>query len=458
METSPATSTARISKIPFYINRNFALLWGGQAVSNVGDFVFQTTLVLWIAAVIAKGQSWAPLAVSGVLLATFVPIFLIGPLAGVFVDRWEKRRTMLAMDATRAVLVSLLLLNTGIISLPVGWQLGLIYAVVFLESACSQFFNPSRFAFIGDVVEEQHRARASGLGQVTLNLAVVIGPPLAAPLLFAFGVQWALIINALSFVVSLLAILAVRPPPRAGSDSPAEQASFFRELAGGLRFFVSNRVLTTILISIVIAVLGAGCFDALNIFFLTQNLHAPADLYGFIGAAFGGGAILGAVLGSAFAQRIGVARMFWLFLIILGVLFLVYARLTSFALAAVAAFLVGVGNAPINVAAGPLILHVTPREYLGRVMAVINPSSSLASVVSITLAGTLASTALRGFHATFWGLTFGPMDTIFTGTGLLILLGGVYAMVNLRQVRLAGENAPAAALSVEAAAGEEGAH
>jgi MFS family permease len=458
METSPATSTAQISKVPFYINRNFALLWGGQAISNVGDFVFQTTLVLWIAAIIAKGQSWAPLAVSGVLLATFIPIFLIGPLAGVFVDRWEKRRTMLAMDATRAVLVSLLLLNTGIISLPVGWQLGLIYAVVFLESACSQFFNPSRFAFIGDVVDEQHRARASGLGQVTLNLAVVIGPPLAAPLLFAFGVQWALIINALSFVVSFLAISAVRPPPRAGSDSPAEQASFFRELVGGLRFFVSNRVLTTILIAVVIAVLGAGCFDALNIFFLTQNLHAPADLYGFIGAAFGVGAILGAILGSTFGQRIGAARMFWLSLLMIGMIFLIYARLTNFALAIGGAFLIGLGNAPLNVAVGPLILHVTPRAYIGRVMAVINPANSLASVVSITLAGTLASTALHGFHATFLGLTFGPIDTIFTGTGLLIVASGVYAMINLRQVRLAGENTPAAAPVETAAAGEEDVH
>ena len=456
METSPATSTTQISKVPFYINRNFALLWGGQAVSNVGDFVFQTTLVLWIAAIIAKGQSWAPLAVSGVLLATFIPIFLVGPIAGVFVDRWEKRHTMLAMDATRAVLIALLLLNTGILSLSIGGQLGFIYAVVFLESACSQFFNPSRFAFIGDVVDEQHRARASGLGQVTLNLAIVIGPPLAAPLLFAFGVQWALIINALSFVVSFLAILAVRSPQLARSGT-ADKASFFGELVSGLRFFISNRVLTTILISIVIAVLGAGCFNALNIFFVTQNLHTSANLYGLIDGIFGGGAILGAILGSAIVRRLGTARVFWLFILVLGVVFLVYARLTNFALALAGALLIGLSNAPINVAVGPLILHVTPREYIGRVMAVINPASSLASVASITLAGALASTALHGMHAALLGLTFGPIDTLFTGTGLLIVASGVYAMLNLRQVRLAGENTPAAAPVETAAAGEEGA-
>lgn len=147
--------------------------------------------------------------------------------------------------------------------------------------------------------------------------------------------------------------------------------------------------------------------------------------------------------------------MFWLFLLVIGAVFLIYARLTNFALAMVGTLLLGFSNAPIDIAVGPLILHVTPRKYIGRVMAVITPANSLASLVSVTLAGILASTALHGFHATFLGLTFGPIDAIFTGTGLLILIGGVYAMLNLRQVRLAGEDTPAAAPMEVAAAGEE---
>jgi MFS family permease len=71
--------------------------------------VFTTTLVLWVAVYIAPGQSWAPLAVSGVMIAALLPTLLVGPIAGVFVDRWEKRTTMLRMDAIRAILVALLL-------------------------------------------------------------------------------------------------------------------------------------------------------------------------------------------------------------------------------------------------------------------------------------------------------------------------------------------------------------
>ena len=85
-------------------NRNWLLLWLGQSVSITGDYVFDTTVVLWIATVIAKGQPWAPAAVGGVLIAAAVPALLVGPFAGVYVDRWDRHRTMLVADACRAAL------------------------------------------------------------------------------------------------------------------------------------------------------------------------------------------------------------------------------------------------------------------------------------------------------------------------------------------------------------------
>ncbi len=97
-------------KTPLFINRNFALLWVGQSISSIGDFFFTTTITLWVATQLARGQSWTPLAVSWVVLASVIPLLLVGPIAGVFVDRWDKRRTMLYMDAVRAGIVTLLLL------------------------------------------------------------------------------------------------------------------------------------------------------------------------------------------------------------------------------------------------------------------------------------------------------------------------------------------------------------
>src|SRR5258708_12914551 len=92
--------------------RNWRLLWIGQSVSATGDMVFYITVLLWIATIIAKGQPWAPAAASGALIATAGPVLIVGPLAGVFVDRWNRRRTMLAAAAARFALIP------GLLALP----------------------------------------------------------------------------------------------------------------------------------------------------------------------------------------------------------------------------------------------------------------------------------------------------------------------------------------------------
>jgi MFS family permease len=426
---------ARPSRRPSpLINRQFALLWAGGTVSGLGDIVFATTLALWIVADLAHGRTWAPLAVSGALLAAALPDVLVGPLAGVFVDRWDRRQTMLIMDALRAALVASLLLPTGIVALPgvhppAALALGSIYAAVFLAGVCGQFFGPSRMAAIGALVAERERPRASSLTQASSSLATIVGPPIAAALYFALGAGPALILNALSFAGSWLAIRAVRLSPVA---APAERAGGFRrEFAEGLRYFTGNRVLTTVLVTAVVVMLGGGALNALDIFFLIQNLHAPIHLFGLFGMAMGAGVLVGAVVAGAAATRLGLARTFWLSAIAVGLLILIYARLTSVAPAIALLFVMGLPQAAVNVAVGPLVLNATPPALIGRVVAVLQPLVSLAAMVSLALAGWLASGALRGFHAHWLGMRWGEVDTIFTGTGLLIVAGGLFAALRL---------------------------
>jgi MFS family permease len=440
----------KTGRLSLLINRDFALLWAGQFISATGDFTFAITLVLWVTLLIARGQPWAPLAVSAALVAEISPEFLVAPFAGVFADRWNKRRTMLMMDALRAVLVALLVFATGIVPmpwlpgsrLPVLWQLGAIYGIVFLTAACTQFFNPSALALVASIVEEPYRARASGLRQGASSIAAIIGPSLAALLFFGVGIPWALLLNALSFAASFLAILAMRAPGLPEGAAPQQHGGFLRELRAGLRFYFGNRVLVTLLIAGILALLGFGTLNTLGIFFVTQNLHAPAGLYGLLTSAQGVGAIAGAALVGLLAQRIGIVRNFCGALIVWGVTILVYARLTTFPPALALIFLSGFLVTAAQVAETPLFLHVTPPPFIGRAYAVFAPAISIAEVLSIVLAGYLDSTMLRHFHATVLGIILGPVDTIFTVTGLCVLGGGIYALVRLRGVQLAQEAAP----------------
>lgn len=444
--TSLATDHAPRKPGPL-INRNFALLWCGAAISYVGDFIFLTTLTLWIAVDIARGQAWAPLAISGLVIAASLPILLVGPLAGVFVDRWDKRRTMLAMDAARALIIALLLPAANLVPLPFlpGQrltpleQVGMIYGVVFLASVCAQFFNPGRMALINDLVPDASRARATGLMQTVMALAVVIGPALAAPLFFAAGVEWALLINAASFLVSFAALLAMHVPRAASHAAPEAPSSVRGEFWAGLRFFAGNRILMAQLVTGILFMLGAGALNTLDIFFVTQNLHTAPSLYGNLEAAYGLGSVMGALLASFIATRLRVARTFWVAALLLGALLIAYSRLTSYLPALVVMFLVGVPNAALNAAAGPIVYHVTPRAFLGRVSAILNPAFTLAALLSAALAGYLDGVVLRDFHLSLAGAAFGPVDTIFAGAGVLAIVGALYARASFGRLRLAGE-------------------
>lgn len=438
MDHTIPTATQASKKPGLLINRSFARLWTGQSLSVFGDMIFDMTLLVWVA-VLTKGQPWSPLAISGLLVAAAVPNLLIGPIAGVFVDRWDKRHTMLWMDAIRAALVGLLVLAGNVVPLPVlpggrlslGEQLGAIFGVVLLVSVCSQFFNPSRFALIGDVVEPDHQPKAAGLTQTSQSIAMLLGPAVAPPLYLVAGVEWALLINALSFVASFVLVLRVRPPQVARSVAPGERGHFLREFREGWRFTLGNRFSSTILLSLAIVMFGASAINALDILFALQRLHAPLGLYGLLATAMGVGMLGGAILSGLFAKRLGLVRLFTLCLLLIGVSILFYSRMTSFWPALPLMFFAGFFQAGLNVAFGPLLLRVTPRELLGRVKAILDPTSALVTLLGTAVVGYLAGTVLQGFHTTLLGLSFGPIDTIFTASAIIVLLGAIYTTIRL---------------------------
>ena len=425
----------------FFINRNFLLLWSGQVFSTFGDFLFGTTLILWMVTFVAPGRSWLPLAVSALILAQSLPRFLIQPLAGIFVDRWDKRRIMLWMDSIRAILISLLLFASGIFPvpfvpnghLPLGWLLALIYGVVFAVSVCTQFFAPAQFALIGDIVAELDLARASGWNLVVTNLAMILGPALASPLFLGIGVSWTFGFNAFSFIVSFLTMLIVQPPREAGNTHTKLKGHIWLEFLEGLHFVSRNTVVRTLTISLMIAMFGLGALNALDVFFLTQNLHTPTALYGFLSSAFGVGSIVGAALASLLVPRFGFTRAFWSSMIAVGVLILVFARMTNFLSALIVFGLLGIPNAANNVALEPLMLQTIPRNLVGRVFAVLTPAWTLTYIVSVALAGYAGSLVSWHVHMVVFGITFGPIDIILIGTGLLVIVGGVFAMVFLHR-------------------------
>ncbi|MFE3372472.1 MFS transporter [Streptomyces sp. NPDC059173] len=452
---------------PILINRDYTRLWFGQAVSSVGDMVFSTTLMLWVATVLAKDETWAPAAVSGVLVAGGTAVLVVGPIAGVFVDRWDKRRTMLGTEALRGGLVALLAAVSFLPAdaLPAGVWLVLVYGTVLVLHASARFFAPARFTIIADLVTgEADRARAAGITQATSQTALIVGPPLAAPLFFTLGVQWAMLFNALSYLVSYVAIHAVRvepskPAPADGGGTgkaAAGRSGVLPEFVAGLRFFRRSTFLVALLVFAVIGQFGAGALNTLNIFFTTENLGMSARLFGYVGMAIGVGGVVGALCAGRVVQWLGARRTTWVSLLVSGTLLVVYSRQTGFVGGIVVLVLFTVPITVLNTAMAPLLLSAATPEYRGRVVAVFQPMTQLAAMVAAALSGWLAGSVLHGFEGSVAGLRFGPVDTIIAAAGLCILLSGFYARSALPETATAEGGEPAGEPAREEPAGEAG--
>lgn len=417
------------------INRDYTRLWYGQAVSVVGDEVFSTTLALWVATRLGRGHSWAPAAMSGVLLSAGAAILVVGPLAGVFVDRWNRKLLMLRTEVVRALLVAVVAAVAFLPQrdLPAAAWLTLIYLTVFAVNAAGMFFMPARLVILGEIVPgDADRARASGIEQSTQATAAIIGPPLAAPLLFTVGVQWALVLNAASYLVSYAAIRSVRATGAgAGAGPEGGRGGFRREFAAGLRFLAGSRLLLGITVIAVVAQLGTGALNTLQVFFVTGNLHAPARLYGLLATAFGIGAVAGGLCSGRAVRWLGARTLLCASAAMTGGLVLLYARQASFAAGLVVFGLIALVVAMLNTAVTPLLLKAAPPRYLGRVTAVFMPASSLSQMLSMALAGWLASGALRGLHGSVLGVHVGPVDTIFSVAALLMVASGLAGMIAL---------------------------
>lgn len=225
-------------------------------------------------------------------------------------------------------------------------------------------------------------------------------------------------------------------PPAARSVHQGERGNLRREFMHGVRFTFGNLVTRTVLLVYVIVLFGAGALNALYIFFVTQDLHAPQEAIGSFPVVLGAGLVLGSLLGGPIAKRVGLTRIFWTSIILLGITAIALAWQTALIPGLICAFLVGIPNGMMNIALMPLVLGVTPREMVGRVMNLIEPSMTVAQVVSIAIFGTLASTIFSDFHARVLGQSLDVYAGLIVLASLLCIFVGIYAYLSLRRARV----------------------
>src|SRR5690606_9962185 len=206
-------------------NPDYALLWYAQAISLIGDWF--NTIVL--SALVSRYSNGSGLAISGLLLARFLPPLLVSPLAGVLLDRFDRKRLLIFSDVARFFIVLGFLLATS------PDRLWLIYVLSVLQFGLSALFEPGRSALMPSVVRREDLVHANVLGSITWSAMLAIGGALGGLVAAVLGTTTALLFDAATFLISALLIKKIRINREVVKHTEHEGISF-RDFVDGLRF------------------------------------------------------------------------------------------------------------------------------------------------------------------------------------------------------------------------------
>jgi MFS family permease len=360
-------------------------LWYAQVVSVFGDFL---ALFAVISILTFKLHATAQ-QVTGVQIAYMLPIAILGILAGVFVDRWPLKPTMVSSDSIRAGLCLLLL---------AAHQIWHFYAILAAISIVSSFFTPAQGVAIRSAVPLHGLRSANALMQQVMFGMRIIGPAIAAFMVAYLGPASCYVLDSVSFVGSACLIASVvflkseKPAPNP-AISAAEDASalgrIWLDMKQGISFIVHHAALFFVILAMAAGMFVIGCFGPLIAIYVRDSLHASTKMFGIVSPMIGLGMLLGINGLNTFGKKLSNTLLVYSGLCGIAVGLVILTLLPHIWSTLVGNFIIGFSVAGIIVPSQTLFQQATPPELLGRVGSTFMSIIFAAQISGLILSGLL---------------------------------------------------------------------
>src|SRR5882724_161332 len=362
-------------------NANYRNTWMAQVVSEIGDY-FNNVAVF----ALVMEKSGSGMVVSGVMLARAIPAVIAGPIAGVLLDRLDRKRIMIASDIVRALIALAFVLT---IDQPRPW---LLYALSAGLMFASPFFTPGRAPILPTIASPSELHSANSLTQTTPWATLTAGTMLAGLSTGRFGYRAAFIINSLSFVFSALAIARIAVPGgfRAVRRVSATHTHPWHEYAEGLAYMRSVPLMIGIAMISVGWAMGGGAAQVLFALFGEQVFHRGAEGIGYLWGFAGVGLLIGGTIGHVAGRRATFSRYkrtVTVSYVLHGAAYMLFSQVESFTAALVWMMFSRVGMAVTSVLNQSQLLTHTPDEFRGRVFSTMESLRWSVMIVSMAAAG-----------------------------------------------------------------------
>ena len=392
-------------------------LWLGQLVSSFGDTLHYVALVVLVFQLSGEG-----LAVAGLVAVEIVPVLVLGPVAGVVIDRFGRKGILVASDLVRAALALSLVWPQGV------WH---AYVVAAGLAAASVFFNPTVNAVIPALTTTEQRLAANSVSWSTGRLVQILAASIAGGVIAIVGTGPAFALNAASFVLSAVAISTLRIPAHAGELAASTKrglASFFGDARAGLDYARRDFFVSRLLVVQSLASFAVGATGAMLVVLSQRHLGQPPSGFAWLIAAIGAGALIGPLIPNALARDYRNAR--WLFVpyLIRGAGDVLIALFTPLPVALAILFVYGLNTSTGMVVFSSTIQGAIPESMRGRVFTLLDVDWSAFRLISLALGGVIADRL--GIEPLFW-----------IG-GTLLALAGALGLALLGNVRFVPESGP----------------
>jgi len=372
-------------------HRDLRLLFGAGLISMIGDWILRIGLVYYVYALTSSTMASAL-----AMLASFVPQVLLGSVAGIFVDRWDRRRTMVVSNLLLAAGLLPLLLVDG------ASRVWIAYAVLFWEGLVAQFFIPAEQALIPSLVDDSQLVGANAVNGQVRDLSRLIGSAAGGVAAAVGGLAGVALLDAATFVISaaLLGLLRTRkvaaPSPTAepAADAFAHRVAALRgEWSDGMRLVTGNRVLRLLTGFVLVTAIGEGIMSTLFAPFVRSVLHGGSDAYGIVVAVQAIGGIIGGFCAVSLAQRFSAARMVGVGAVLFGLvdlaIFLYPLGYVAVWPAALGMIIVGLPGAVTIPGLMTLFQRNTADSHRGRVFGALGAAEGVAVLLGTVAAGWL---------------------------------------------------------------------